>query len=60
MSSRWRRGSRAALAAQLLVLAGVLSITTFLLNMMSLIRAQQADRAPVEPRDRIRPAKSFL
>ncbi len=55
VSMHW---SRAVLAAQLLVLAGVLSITTFLLNMTSLIRAQQAERAPVEPPDRIHPAKS--
>ena len=50
--------SRAVMASLLLVLAGVLSITTFLLKMISLIGAQLRERATVRPPDRIRPAKS--
>ena len=48
--------SRAVLAALLLVLAGVLSVTTFLLSMMRLIGAQLATRAATRPPERIRPA----
>ena len=48
--------SRAVLAALLLVLAGVLSVTTFLLSMMRLIGAQLAAPAAVMPPERVRPA----
>ena len=48
--------SRAVLAALLLVLAGVLSVTTFLLSMMRLIGAQLAAPATARPPERIRPA----
>ena len=48
--------SRAVLAALFLVLAGVLSVTTFLLSMMRLIGAQLAAPAAARPPERIRPA----
>jgi glycosyltransferase involved in cell wall biosynthesis len=50
--------SRAVLAALLLVLAAVLAITTFLMNMMDLIQAQRAGMGPVSPPDRVHPARS--
>jgi len=45
--------SRATLASLLLVLAIVLVVTTFLLNMMELIRAQRAETGLRPPPDRI-------
>ncbi len=50
VSMHW---SRAVLAALLLVLAGVLATTAFLLNMVSLIGAQLAAPKALEPPDRI-------
>lgn len=50
--------SRAALASLLLVMALVLGVTTFLLNMMDLIHAQRAEAPPVRPPDRIHPPRS--
>jgi hypothetical protein len=48
--------SRAVLASLLVVLAGVLGITAFLLDMLDLIRAQRLERGPLRPPDRARPA----
>lgn len=50
--------SRAVLAALLVVLTAVLVITTFLLNMMDLIRAKHADDQSASPPDRVHSAKS--
>ena len=48
--------SRAVAAALLLVLAGVLSVTTFLLSIMRLIGAQLAAPDATKPPERVRPA----
>ncbi len=47
------------LAALLLVLAGLLWVTTFLLNMMGLIGAQMATPETLRPPERVRPAASL-
>ncbi len=48
--------SRAVLASLLIVLGGVVGVTTFLLGMLELIRAQQAKPASTPPADRERAA----
>lgn len=50
--------SRATLASLLLVIAAVHTVTTFLLNMMELIRAQSAPAPGLRPPEAIRPARA--
>jgi hypothetical protein len=47
--------SRAMLASLLMVIAAMLGVTTFLLNMMTLIDAEGAAAVPQRPPDRIHP-----
>jgi hypothetical protein len=48
--------SRAMLASLLVVIAMMLAVTTFLLNMMTLIEAEWAEAVRERPPDRVRPA----
>ena len=50
--------SRASLASLLVVIAGVLGVTTFLLNMMELITAQRRDAPAVRPPERMHHRRS--
>ena len=50
--------SRAVLAALLVSLTMVLVITTFLLNMLTLLESRLLDRSALSPPDRVRPARA--
>ena len=50
--------SRAAFSSLLLVLAAMLGVTTFLLNMLDLIRANRENVPRLRPPDRTHPARA--
>ena len=50
--------SRAMLASLLVVIAMMLAVTTFLLNMLTLIEAEGAETVRERPPDRVRPARN--